>query len=40
MATVVAGWGYLGAGGQPSSWGADAIIATPSELLPLVGLPA
>ena len=35
MATVVAGWGYLGAGDPPATWGADAMIASPDELLPL-----
>ena len=35
MATVVAGWGYLGAGEPPAAWGADALIASPGELLAL-----
>ena len=32
MATVVAAWGYLGAGDPPEAWGADAIVAHPEEL--------
>jgi 2-phosphoglycolate phosphatase len=32
MATVVAAWGYLGAGDPPAAWGADAIIDNPDEL--------
>ena len=42
MATVVAAWGYLGAGDPPEAWGADAIVAGPEELHALfsgVGLP-
>ncbi|MGZ6779075.1 MAG: HAD-IA family hydrolase, partial [Mycobacterium sp.] len=35
MATVVAGWGYLGEGDPPAAWGADAMIAGPGELLAL-----
>ena len=35
MATVVAGWGYLGVGEPPAAWGADALIASPGELLAL-----
>jgi len=35
MATVVAAWGYLGAEEPPANWGADAIIASPEELLTL-----
>ena len=35
MATVVAAWGYLGAGDPAHAWGADAIIARPDQLLPL-----
>ena len=35
MATVVAGWGYLGAGDPPATWGADAMISSPEELLAL-----
>ena len=33
MRTVVAAWGYLGAGDPPEAWAADAIIATPGDLL-------
>lgn len=33
MVTVVAGWGYLGAGDPPETWGAGAMIARPDELL-------
>ncbi|MEO8525072.1 MAG: phosphoglycolate phosphatase [Caldimonas sp.] len=42
MATVVAAWGYLGAGDPPAAWGADAIIDNPGELFALFdgrGLP-
>ena len=35
MRTIVAAWGYLGAGEPPAAWAADAIIAAPAELLPL-----
>jgi phosphoglycolate phosphatase len=35
MRTVVAAWGYLGAGDPPHAWSADAIIAAPDELLVL-----
>lgn len=35
MVTVVAAWGYLGAGDSPEMWGADALIAGPDELLAL-----
>ena len=35
MRTVVAGWGYLGAGGPPDAWAADAVISVPDELLGL-----
>lgn len=38
MATVVAGWGYLGAGDAAEAWGADAIAASPSSLLNWLGL--
>jgi 2-phosphoglycolate phosphatase len=33
MATVVAAWGYLGAGDPIEAWGADAIIGRPDQLL-------
>jgi phosphoglycolate phosphatase-like HAD superfamily hydrolase len=35
MATVVATWGYLGAGEPVAAWGADAIIDRPGELMSL-----
>ncbi len=35
MRTIVAAWGYLGAGEAPDAWGADAIIAGPEDLLAL-----
>jgi 2-phosphoglycolate phosphatase len=37
MATVVAAWGYLGAGEPAQAWGADAVIARPDELMSLFG---
>jgi N-acetyl-D-muramate 6-phosphate phosphatase len=33
MATLVAQWGYLGDGPAVHDWGADAVLAVPSELL-------
>jgi N-acetyl-D-muramate 6-phosphate phosphatase len=33
MATVAAGWGYLGQGESIEDWGADIVIAAPAELL-------
>jgi len=36
MGTVVATYGYLGHGADPSRWGADAIINSPGELLKLL----
>ncbi|MDK9704891.1 MAG: HAD-IA family hydrolase [Sulfuritalea sp.] len=33
MTTIVAAWGYLGAGKPPASWGADAIAASPQDIL-------
>ena len=33
MKTIVAAWGYLGEGKPPSSWGADAIAASPQDIL-------
>ena len=35
MRTVVAAWGYLGAGDPPEAWAADALIAGPADLLAL-----
>ena len=33
MRTIVAGWGYLGDGKPPASWGADAIAQAPQDIL-------
>ena len=33
MTTIIAAWGYLGAGKPPASWGADAIAASPQDIL-------
>lgn len=33
MTTIIAGWGYLGDGKPPTSWGADAIAASPQDIL-------
>ena len=33
MATLAAAWGYLGQGEPVQAWGADAILATPNQLL-------
>lgn len=35
--TIVAAWGYLPAGERPGSWNADAVIASPAELIELLG---
>lgn len=35
MATIAAGWGYCG-DAAPASWGADALIETPNDLLKLI----
>ncbi len=35
MTTIAAGWGYCG-NIEPASWGADAVIATPYDLLELI----
>jgi len=42
MATVIAGWGYLGLCEGIEAWGADHVIAAPMELmgLPPLGAPA
>ena len=37
MRTVVASYGYLGNGAPYEQWGADAVIASPPELMELVG---
>ena len=36
MRFAAAGWGYLGEGGDPHAWGADAVIARPGEILDLL----
>jgi len=36
MTTIVAGWGYLGAGEPVETWGADHLIQMPGELLKLL----
>ena len=36
MGTVVATYGYLGGNPDTASWGADAHIGTPAELLDLL----
>lgn len=33
MTTIIAAWGYLGDGKPPTAWGADAIAASPHEIL-------
>jgi phosphoglycolate phosphatase len=38
MRTVAAAWGYLGEGDHIDAWGADHVIASPDELLKLLGL--
>lgn len=37
MHFVAAGWGYLGEGGDPGTWGADAVLSGPREILDLLG---
>lgn len=39
MRTVVAAWGYLGAGEPVEAWQADAIVQSPHDLLILLGAP-
>lgn len=39
MATVAAGWGYLGQGANVHEWGADHVSAEPAGLLHWLGLP-
>ena len=39
MTTVAAAWGYLGQGESIEDWGADAIVATPIDLLHWLELP-
>jgi N-acetyl-D-muramate 6-phosphate phosphatase len=36
MSFVAAGWGYLGEGGEPGAWGADAVAERPREILDLL----
>jgi len=36
MRFAAAGWGYLGEGGDPGTWGADAVLARPHEILELL----
>jgi len=38
MRTVVAGWGYLGAGEPVQAWSADHVFDSPTELLNFLGL--
>jgi phosphoglycolate phosphatase len=36
MATVAAGWGYLGVGEPVGAWGAQHVVHSPDELLKLL----
>lgn len=36
MRFVAAGWGYLGEGGDPNTWNADAVLAKPGEVLEMI----
>ena len=36
MRFVAAGWGYLGEGGDPDTWSADAVLSSPREILDLL----
>jgi len=36
MHFAAAGWGYLGEGGDPKTWGADAVLSHPREILNLL----
>ncbi|HET7793947.1 MAG TPA: phosphoglycolate phosphatase [Rhizobacter sp.] len=38
MGTVVAAWGYLGAGDPVDAWGANHVIETPGQLLKLLAM--
>jgi 2-phosphoglycolate phosphatase len=38
MATLIAGWGYLGAGEPIERWGADQVVEDPAALLRWLGL--
>ncbi len=37
MRVIAAGWGYLGAEGDPHRWGADAVLGHPAEVLEFIG---
>ena len=37
MPVIAAGWGYLGTEGDPASWGADAVLGHPAEVLEFIG---
>ena len=39
MATLAAGWGYLGQGEAIEDWGADAVVTEPAALLQWLDLP-
>ena len=39
MPVIAAGYGYLGEGGDPRAWGADAVINHPLEVLKYLGGP-
>jgi hypothetical protein len=39
MPVLAAGYGYLGDGGNPAAWGADAVIVHPLETLNHLGKP-
>ena len=39
MTALVAAWGYLGRGEDPATWGAQAILSAPADLLNWLGLP-
>jgi phosphoglycolate phosphatase len=38
MRTVAACYGYLGDGGDPAGWAADAVIDSPTQLLKILQL--
>jgi N-acetyl-D-muramate 6-phosphate phosphatase len=38
MGAIAAAWGYLGAGGMPNAWGADAVLDGPDALLQFLEL--
>ena len=39
MRTLVAAWGYTGAAAPPHTWGADAVLTAPKEILHWLDLP-